>query len=366
MLKNYISWGVGFFILVATSGTAMATKLEEKLAPHLSTDLLLPEGKEAKLHPKPVFQASYTLWDRIRGGFKLERSLAHPLVQEKLKDYRRHPKTLKRTLTRATPFLYYLVNEIEKRKFPLELVFLPVVESAYNPYVNSIHNAAGIWQIIPRTADYLGLKRNPWYEGRRDIHASTKAALDYLGYLYKRFDNNWVLAIAAYNIGEGTLERAIQENKRKGISTDFWALPLTKIPRNYIAALLAFSELVAHPTKYAVRLNPVPNSPYLAKINLKKPIGLGWIARMTQLTPEEIYFLNPGLNRGTTPPSGPYHLLLPISKVKRLELALNQIRASEGQKQKGTPLITNPFVFQRAENISETFIPNKKRKEEIG
>ncbi|MBI4357575.1 MAG: transglycosylase SLT domain-containing protein [Gammaproteobacteria bacterium] len=343
MLRNDIKRILGGVFLVGVIGSASATPHVEKFSPPLSPDLIVPDVSK-----------NDTLWDRIRGGFRIKKSLSHPLVQEKLRAYRRHPKTMVRTLKRATPFLYYLVQEIEKRKFPLELVFLPVVESAYNPYVNSIHNAAGIWQIIPRTAEYLGLKRNIWYEGRRDIHASTKAALDYLGYLHKRFNNDWMLAIAAYNVGEGVVERAIRENKIKGASTEFWALNLTSIPRNYVAALLAFSELVAYPTKYAVRLEPIPNRPYLAKVNLKNQVELGWVAHITKLTHEEIYFLNPGLNQGATPP-GAHHLLLPIPKAKELEVALNQRKAfsTPNHLARGKRHLKNPFVFQQAKNISD-------------
>lgn len=332
-------------LIVASPG------LDSKPRSSVPADLLIADEQPAKkvspLRQDKRIVGNSNLWDRIRGNFKLQRPVANPLVQAKLRSYWRHPKQFDRTIKRGTPFLYYLVEEINRRRLPMELVLLPIVESTYNPYAISTSQAVGLWQLLPRTADHLELKRNMWYEGRRDVHASTHAALNYLEYLNKRFKGNWLMAIAAYNIGEGTVDKAIEKNRQAGKSTDLWALDLPPVAHNYVASLLALSELVAKPGRYSMRLAFIPNRPYLAKVNLENQTDLSWVAHASSMKVDELYFLNPGLNRWATPPGGPHYLLLPINKAKQLRTELSHKQSQQLFLAKHVlPKQLNPFVYQ--------------------
>lgn len=254
------------------------------------------------------------LWDRIRARFSMP-GRDHPRVQFSKNWYAKRQDYLDRTIERATPYLHYIVAEVERRNMPSELVLLPFVESAFQPLANSHASAAGIWQFIPSTARHYGLKLNWWYDGRRDIHASTSAALDYLQKLGDQFNGDWLLALAAYNAGEGTVQRAIDRNRRAGKPTDYWSVKLPKETRAYVPWLLAITEVVADPGKYNIALKSIPDAPYLANITTTSQIDLALAAELAELPLEEIHKLNPAYNRWVTDPSGPHHLLLPIEKI---------------------------------------------------
>ena len=171
-------------------------------------------------------------------------------------------------VTRAEPYLYYILDESIKRGIPSELILLPIVESAYDPFAYSHGRAAGIWQFIPGTARAFGLKQTWWYEGRRDIVASTNAAMDYLESLHKQFDGDWMLALASYNSGAGTVRKAIRKNKKRGKPTDFWALDLPKETRAYVPKLIAIAQIFNEPEKYNISLAPQPYQPYFAELDI--------------------------------------------------------------------------------------------------
>ncbi len=183
-------------------------------------------------------ETTYSIWPRVRAGFQIDSSIDHPSLQSELKWLAKHHTYMQRVMRRADPFLYYILEEAEKRDLPTELVLLPVVESAFQPFAYSHGRAAGIWQFIPSTGRIFGLKQNWWYDGRRDIYASTQAALDYLEKLNKQFDGDWLLALAAYNSGSGTVSRAIKRNKKANKPTDFWHLKLPKETGAYVPKLL--------------------------------------------------------------------------------------------------------------------------------
>ena len=164
---------------------------------------------------------TYSIWPRVRAGFQLPDDVQHESLQNEIDWIVRHPEYIQRVMRRADPFLYYILEEAEKRDLPTELVLLPIVESAYQPFAYSHGRAAGIWQFIPSTGRYYGLKQNWWYDGRRDIYASTQAALNYLESLNKQFKGDWMLALAAYNSGSGTVQRAVKRNKKLNKPTDF-------------------------------------------------------------------------------------------------------------------------------------------------
>jgi membrane-bound lytic murein transglycosylase D len=255
------------------------------------------------------------LWARIRDGFKLPDGHAHEWrVEQQIKLYTGLTGYMQRTAMRAKPYLYYIVQQLQKRGMPTDLALLPVVESAYRPFAYSPSRASGIWQFISSTGRLYGLKQNWWYSGRRDIAASTNAALNYLHDLYVRFNDNWLLALAAYNSGGITVERAIARNRRRGEPTDFWHLHLPRQTRAYVPKLLAVRDIIAHPQKYGLKLPFIANAPHLARIQLHGQIDLAIAAKMCGLSVKQMYLLNPGFSRWATPPNGPTYLFVPADE----------------------------------------------------
>jgi membrane-bound lytic murein transglycosylase D len=254
---------------------------------------------------------SSDLWEELRDGLDLS-GYEHPRVDAQLNWYAKSKRYVDRVTDRALPYMYYILREVQERGIPTEIALLPVVESAFQPFAFSSGRAAGIWQFIPETGTRFGLKQNWWYDGRRDIYASTRAALDYLQYLHRHFKGDWLLALAAYNSGEGTVGRAMKRAAKEGKPMNFWALDLPKETRDYVPKLLAISALVAEPDYYKVKLNPIPYSPYFRKVNTNGQIDLAKAAELADISIGELYQLNPAFNRWATPPKGPHYLLVPI------------------------------------------------------
>ncbi len=270
-----------------------------------------PARPPARTHVTPAAPPHGDLWQRIREGYALPHQ-SHRTIDQERNWYVRHPSYLDRTTRRARPYLHLIVEALEARGMPLEIALLPIVESAFQPFAYSHGRAAGIWQFIPGTGRHYGLKQNWWYDGRRDIEASTRAALDYLQYLHKTFEGDWLLALAAYNSGSGTVKSAIRYNRGHNRGTDFWSLRLPRETRSYVPKLLALADIVAEPERYQVRLHPVPDAPYLARVDIGSQIDLALAAELADLSIDDIYRYNPGFNRWATDPDGPHHLLLPV------------------------------------------------------
>ena len=269
-----------------------------------------PEAASADLE----VQQSTGIWDRMRARYKLIPTL-HPRVATELKWYKSHPGYLERIQERAAPYIYFILEELEKRDMPGEIALLPAVESAFQPFAYSPGRAAGIWQFIPATGRGFGLKQNWWYDGRRDVVASTQAALDYLTQLSSQFDGDWELALAAYNSGAGTVRKAILHNRKQGKPSDFWSLELPRETRQYVPRLLAISEIFANPDDYHIDLREIPDEPYFDTVDIDSQLDLALAAEMAELSIQEIYQLNPGFNRWSTAPEGPHSLHLPLDKV---------------------------------------------------
>ncbi|WP_120510127.1 LysM peptidoglycan-binding domain-containing protein [Photobacterium salinisoli] len=229
--------------------------------------------------------------------------------------YLRHPGHLTIVASRAEPFLYYITDAVEKRGMPLELVLLPIVESSFDQFAYSHGRAAGLWQIIPGTGRQFGLKQNWWYDGRRDVVQSTEAALDLLEYLNRRFDGNWLHALAAYNSGEGRVFRAIRENKKAGKPTDFWSLNLPEETSGYVPKLLAVADIVRNQNKYGVDIPFIANEPAVETVDPKTQMDLAMAAKYAGLSLSELKSLNPAYNQWATAPEGQTHLLLPVANV---------------------------------------------------
>lgn len=278
--------------------------------PITTLDLNEPDPFELQEYP------THSIWPRVREGFEIDTHLDHPWVQTQLDWYSRHPEYLFRTMTRAEPFLHYILEEAEKRDLPTELVLLPIVESAYQPFAYSHGRAAGIWQFIPSTGRLYGLEQTWWYDGRRDIYASTQAALSYLQNLNKLFDGDWTLALAAYNSGSGTVQRAIRKNKKAGKPTDFWHLTLPKETRAYVPKLMALKELIENSELYDISLRCIPDAPGFIPVDTDSQIDLALAAELAELDVDTLYEYNPAFNRWATSPDGPHRLLLPYENAE--------------------------------------------------
>ncbi len=268
--------------------------------------------------------ASSDLWQRIRAGFALP-DRENPGVETDRQWFLGHQDYLQRTLERARPYLFYIVEEVQIRGMPTDLALLPIIESAFQPFAYSHGRAAGIWQFIPGTGRLYGLKQNWWYDGRRDIYASTQAALNLLQALHKQFGGDWLLALAAYNSGAGTVSRAIKKNQQLGKPTDFWSLDLPRETRGYVPRLLAITDVVDKAEDYGVSLLDVPNEPYFAVVDVSTQIDLAVAAELAGLETDDLYRLNPGFNRWATDPEGPHQLLVPLANAQGFSEALEQL-----------------------------------------
>jgi len=287
----------------------------------------MPEVKPAEIvmtAEKPILN----IWQRVRNGMVLDiPDIKRVRVQRDW--YEKNQSYLNRVITRATPFLFIIVEEIEKRNMPMELVLLPIVESAFDPFAYSHGRASGMWQFIPGTGRRYGLKQNWWYDGRRDVLESTRAALDYMAYLHKHFKGDWLHALAAYNSGEGNVARAIKRNRKKKIATDFWNLKLPRETKAYVPKLLALADLLNNEDKFNLKWQQVANKPVLKKVDAAGQLDIAFAAKLADISVDELYKLNPGFNRWSTPPSGPHHLLLPIEKADNFINKLAQTDPSE-------------------------------------
>ena len=289
-----------------------------------ANDALAQAGIAPTLKP-----ADYSdLFDRLRAGFKLPDS-DHSAIDRELEWYAGNPDYLGRAFSRADLYLYHIVTELEARGMPLELALLPVVESAFEPYAYSPSRASGLWQFIPGTGSRYNLKQDWWYDGRRDVIESTRAALDYLQALNTEFNGDWLLAIAAYNCGEMNVERAIARNQAAGLPTDFWNLKLPAETRAYVPKLLAMGRVVAHPEHYGLSFNKIPNQPYFAKVDTQSQISLHVAAEIAGLTDAELYELNPAFHRWATDPTGPFSLLVPADTAEAFRTSIVQLTAEQ-------------------------------------
>ena len=246
-------------------------------------DVNLANGMD---EPNPVendpaqAQENNDLWVRLRQGYNLDLSVENDRIRVQRDWYARHPQYFTRVTTRSERYLHYIIEQAKKRNMPLELALLPFIESAYNPQAISSAQAAGLWQFIPSTGRNFSLRQDWWYDGRRDITASTGAALDYLTLLNGYFDGDWLLALAAYNCGEGCVGRAIKRNEALGLPTDYWNLQLPRETMNYVPKLLALAQIVDSPTAYGTVLPSLANEPYFAGVAIDQQIDLHKVAEL--------------------------------------------------------------------------------------
>lgn len=299
------------------AGTAPDAPLIPTLKPDVESDIKVDD---INIPATPVEPADLDVISRIRSGFSFP-ELNTTDVNKHEKWASSHNTYLKNLFAKAEPFLFFIVEEIERRKLPMELALLPAVESAFDPGAVSRSRAAGLWQFVPNTGRGFGLRQDWWYDGRHDPYSSTFAALDYLEQLHKMFDGDWFIALAAYNAGPGTLRREIRKAKRKGLKTDYVSLKLRTETRRYIPKLVALKHIIQYPEKYNVTLPKIANKPYFEVIELPGQIDLVEFAKQSNVDRQLLRHLNRGFKRWATAPEGPHRLLIPLNAERSVDYA---------------------------------------------
>ena len=254
------------------------------------------------------------IWQRIRSQLTLRRDLHRSIVRSELDQLVQHLPSLFANLNKASPYLHFLVEEVEKRGFPIEIALLPFVESHFSPYAISTYGATGMWQFMPSTARNYDLQINWWYDGRRDVVESTRAALDYLEKLVRYFNGDWLLAISAYNAGPSRVKQQMKAFARRGFGQEYWALNLPRDTRRYVPMLLALCEIVQWGEVNGNPLPHIPNEPALNFVYLPGQMDLLKVAEFADMQIEELYRLNSGYKRWTLPPEGPFRIAIPSDK----------------------------------------------------
>lgn len=313
--------------IVSDNGEAKVEKIEQTSS--LSNTTETPDSVVESDHSKTAGaitpeQANNDLWERVIAGFQIPEQ-DHPRITQQLKWYKRNPKHMERVCKRATPFLHDIVEVLEENNLPTELALVPVIESAFRPYSYSHGRAAGLWQFIPSTGKLMGLEQNDWYDGRRDIYASTRAAAKYFIYLNDMMKGDWLHSLAAYNAGPGHVFKAKKRNRKHQKNLDYWNLKLPKETMDYVPRLLAIKALVTDPELHNQVLCKIKNEPVIQAVELQGQLDLAIAADISNLSMDDIYAYNPGFNRWATPPNGPHRLILPISIVERFQAAEEQL-----------------------------------------
>ncbi len=261
--------------------------------------------------------ADADLWARIRRGFQMP-DLQTDLVDMQTTWYAQRPDYVQRMTERSQKYLYHIVEELEARHMPTELALLPFIESAYNPQALSVAKAAGMWQFIPGTGRTYKLKQNMWQDERRDVLASTSAALDYLSRLHDMF-GDWYLALAAYNWGEGNVQRAIARNQAAGLPTDYQSLRMPNETRHYVPKLQAVKNIIAHPQQYGLALPDIPNHPYFVTVTTSRDIDVKVAARLADMSSDEFKALNPSFAKPVILSATDPQILLPFDNAAAFE-----------------------------------------------
>lgn len=288
--------------------------------------LLIEPVVVPRILPRVMPEPPPDLWTEIRASFALDHALEQRRVQQELRWLKRHPQYLPRLQSRMQRYLPYIHAEVRRRGLPGELALLPIVESALDPYAFSHGGAAGLWQFIPATATRFGLPRNWWMDGRRDPVLATGAALDYLEHLHSRLDD-WYLAVAGYNAGEGNVRRGLRRAGNGDKS--FFALDLPRETSAYVPRLLALAALVADPEAHDITLPEILPEPAFATVDIGGQFDLIKAASALEMPVEALYDWNPALNQWATPPEGPHHLHVPVSIAELAQQRLNAVPENE-------------------------------------
>jgi len=269
-----------------------------------------------------------TVWDRLLSLYSLP-EIDNERIDRAISWYLQHPASLAIIQQRAEPYLHHILDEVEAKNIPGELALLPVVESAFIPNAYSHADASGLWQFIPSTGEEYGLQQNAWYDGRRDVYASTKAATSYLKELSENFDGDWLLALASYNCGKNRVKKSIEKNEYRNLPTDYWSLDLPGETEDYVPKLLAIAKIFANAEQYNIHLQHIPNKPYFEVVDIKAPLDLRKAAQLANTPFDKFIKLNPGFNRSCTAPQGPHRLLVPVEQAQSFKKNLAMLPFDE-------------------------------------
>jgi len=291
-----------------------------------------PTGRTGKLkfrsHKSSSAVHHDTVWDRLLSLYSLP-EVENERIDRELNWYLQHPASLAIIQQRAEPYLHHILDEIEAKNIPGELALLPIVESAFIPNAYSKAEASGLWQFVPSTGEEFGLQQNAWYDGRRDVYASTIAATNYLKELSESFDGDWLLALASYNCGKTRVKKSIEKNEDRNLPTDYWSLSLPEETLDYVPRLLAIAKIFANAEQYNLHLQHIPNKPYFEVVDIKSPLDLRKAAQLANTPFDKFLKLNPGFNRSCTAPQGPHRLLIPVEHAQNFKRNLAQLPFEE-------------------------------------
>lgn len=281
----------------------------------------LDSGGGQRKTPAGLADHTVDLWHRIIVELRMTPS-KHQHIEAAVADLRRNDDFVSAATKRAGPYLYFIYQEIEKRRLPFEIALVPIIESGYAPRATSPDGAAGIWQLMAATGHRFGLHQSRWFDGRRDIVASTHAALDYLEELRDRFYGDWLLAFAAYNSGERTVERAIERNQRMGRPTDFWSLELPRETELYVPKLLALIEVLSHPEAHGVTIAEIRHAPYFDSVDVNGALDLNRVIEWSGMSAKEFEALNSGFRTRYSVNGAPTRVLVRKGKTEAVAVAL--------------------------------------------
>lgn len=314
---------------LALTTAPLAEEIAEKesiarptVASNLSTATEVP-AQSPDMAPMSLLHDS--LWQRLQSGFKFS-DIDNNRIDEQIRFLQNGINSLHNNLVNAGPYLFHIAEELEKARIPLDIALLPLIESAFNPVALSEQSAVGIWQFIPATAEYYGLSVNTKYDQRKDVVASTAAAIRFLEDLHRTFDGDWLLALAAYNTGQGNVRAAMTRAVKNGVEPVYWNLKLSKETSNYIPRLIAATKIINDPQKYNLELPPLPNRKQIESVAIGRRISIAQAAHLTDLPIKQLARLNPGLHQGITPSHGPHKLTLPVKAVGPLLKRLGYLK----------------------------------------
>ena len=316
---NYLNWSE----LDSEASTDAAAKLLAEAQRKPKSDAL----PKVNAIPTPEVPPVLDLWQLTVANYGLE-FIDNKRIDQQYNFYNKHPELMHRVTTRASRYYHFMLHAALDKSIPAEIALIPIIESGFDPFAYSSGRASGAWQFIPATGRGFGLKQNWWIDGRRDIVASTNAAHKYLLQLHKMFDGDWLLAIASYNGGQGTVRKAIKRNKKAGKPTDFWSLKLPRETMNYVPKLLAVARVVAE-NAGTKTLYSIDDEAYFEAVDVGSQIDLAQAAEMANITTDEMYRLNPAYNQWATDPKGPHKLLIPIAHIKRFKAGLLELPSSK-------------------------------------
>jgi len=332
LASHFFRWSIAAVLLFLLAGCETVSSDDESgYSPFFSpfSYNIRSNGKQCRAEWTKAPPLPPSLWKRVEARYQLPNSTTNPRIITERNFYTKNQKYLDRVSVRSSRYLYYIAGQLEARNLPGELALLPIVESAYYPFAISTSNASGLWQFIPSTAKFLKMEMNWWYDARRDIPASTDTALNYLVFLRDHYDGDWLLALAAYNAGWGTIDKAVAKNKARGLPTDYWNLDVPAETRAYVPKLLALAQISKDPTAYGVSWPYIPDLPYFAEVRFKGQMDMAFAADLAGVDADELYMLNPGISRWATPPGGPYRLQVPIDQTDELQEGIANLHTSQ-------------------------------------